>query len=768
MMKKYFYVFLILWGCNLIDDQPKEIEDFIPNDSSITINIHNLGKFKSDIKNNEILNKLSGLPSKYNTKKQFELINNFKDESELLICLSKINNEEVFTIITKDSLKKHDVFHKSLDKINIYSNSLTNLNQIQSSINEEFKKYKKTFDKNSSFSIILNKNLSKYFINSTFNVNYETYENSIGFGVNVFNDKILLNGLSFLDDSIKISNNIFKESSSSELKNYEIVPKKSTSIKSYNFKKTNNYLKNTLVEYDKESRFFEILNNNSKEITEIQIGNEEIFIVRLDQIKLFENYLIAKNTISTKHRGFRIYNNSDLKTNPFISFARFNNKEKILLYKDYIVFSNSERALEELINDNLNKNTLKGDSSFDNLFSEISNFSTLNNSYLSGSKYNFFRELNLLDSENDFTENSFQLVQDNEIIHFNAIISKGNISDKNLKISKLFDVEIDEEILMNPHFVKNHITKKLDIVVQDTKNNLYLISNNGKVLWKKKIDQPILGEVSQMDIYKNGRLQLIFNTNNKIYVLDRDGKDVKPFPKTFKDPITQPLALFDYDKNKNYRILITQGSELIMYDMNGKRVSGFKYKKSSNDISSKPKHFRILNKDFIVFKIGNKIKILNRRGRVRIDIKDDITFSNQNIFKYNNKLITASTNQKLAQIDVNGGVKFSDSKNLTLNSDGANLVLLNENSIQLGSKTVSIPFGNYDSPQLIKINKNLLISLFDKQNNKSYLFDKSLVLNTSFPIYSLTPIEIGDMNSNKKIEIIFSDKKKFISCYTIN
>jgi len=571
-----------------------------------------------------------------------------------------------------------------------------------------------------------------------------------------------------LDDSIKISNNIFKESSSSELKNYEIVPKKSTSIKSYNFKKTNNYLKNTLVEYDKESRFFEILNNNSKEITEIQIGNEEIFIVRLDQIKLFENYLIAKNTISTKHRGFRIYNNSDLKTNPFISFARFNNKEKILLYKDYIVFSNSERALEELINDNLNKNTLKGDSSFDNLFSEISNFSTLNNSYLLGSKYNFFRELNLLDSENDFTENSFQLVQDNEIIHFNAIISKGNISDKNLKISKLFDVEIDEEILMNPHFVKNHITKKLDIVVQDTKNNLYLISNKGKVLWKKMIDQPILGEVSQMDIYKNGRLQLIFNTNNKIYVLDRDGKDVKPFPKTFKDPITQPLALFDYDKNKNYRILITQGSELIMYDKNGKRVSGFKYKKSSNDISSKPKHFRILNKDFIVFKIGNKIKILNRRGRVRIDIKDDITFSNQNIFEYNNKLITASTNQKLAQIDVNGGVKFSDSKNLTLNSDGTNLVLLNENSIQLGSKTVSIPFGNYDSPQLIKINKNLLISLFDKQNNKSYLFDKSLVLNTSFPIYSLTPIEIGDMNSNKKIEIIFSDKKKFISCYTIN
>ncbi len=237
-MKKYFYVFLVLLGCNLVDDRPKNIEDFMPKNSSLIIKIHHLGKFKSDIKNNEILNEIISLQPKYNIKKQFKLINNFKDESELLICLSKINNEEVFTIITKDSLKKHDVFHKSLDKINIYSNSLKNLNEIQSSINKEFKKYEKTFDKNSSFSLILNNDFSKYFINSTLNANYE---NSLSFGVNVFNDKVLLNGLSFLDDSIKISNNIFKGSSSSELKNYEIVPKKSTSIKSYNFKKTNNY-----------------------------------------------------------------------------------------------------------------------------------------------------------------------------------------------------------------------------------------------------------------------------------------------------------------------------------------------------------------------------------------------------------------------------------------------------------------------------------------------------------------------------------------------
>ena len=765
-MKKYFYVFLVLWGCNLVDDRPKDIKDYIPENSLIIIKIHNLGKFKSDIKNNEVLNKIGN--SKYNTKKQLELINNLNDETELIISLTKNINEEVFTIITKDSIKEFDVFHKRINNVNIYSNSLKNINKIQINYNKDFNKYAKTFNVNDSFSLILKEEISKDFLNSIFNLNNKIQDNSLSFGVNIFNDKILLNGLSFLDDSLKLSNNIFKGSISSELKNYEITPKNITGLKSYNFKNLNNYLKKASIDEVKENRFSVILNNNSIEITEIKLDNEQVFIFRLDEIKLFKDYLINKNTISIKHRGFEIYNNTDLDINPFISFANFNNKEKILLFKDYLVFSNNEKTLKQFINDNLNKNTLKSNSSFNRLFSSISSFNTLNNNYFSGSNYNFFNELNLLNSKNDFTENSFQLVQDNGIIHFNAVISKETKEDENLKISKLFDVEIDEEIIMYPHFVKNHVTKNLDIVVQDAKNNLYLISKDGKVIWKKKINQPILGKISQIDIYKNGRLQLIFNTKNKIYVLDRNGNNVKQFPKTFNDPITQPLAVFDYDNNKNYRLLVTQGSELLMYDKNGKKVSGFKYKKSSNNITSKPKHFRILNKDFIVFKIGNKMKILNRKGRERINVNDDINFSNQNVFEYNDKLISTTTDQKLVQIDVNGVIDLSSLKNLSLNSDGSNLVVLNENSIKLSSNVASIPFGNYGSPQLSNINKNLLITLYDKQNKKSYLFNKNLILDTSFPVYSLIPMEIGDMNRDKKVELIISNKNKFISCYTIN
>jgi len=770
-MKKYICLFLIFWSCNIIENNTQEIEDYIPAKSSIIIKINNLGKFKSDVTNNEVLLNISQLDLKYNFKSQFSLINNFNDDSQILICLSENNNEEVFTIITKDSARNHKLYHKSVNGINIYSNSLTNVNNITGRINDEYNKYNKVFNKKSSFSVILKGAISKEFVNNSFDSDFENYKNSIGFGVDLFNDKILLNGLSFIDDSIKVSNNFFQGSTRSQLKNYQIAPKNSSSIKSFNFTKSNNYLKNKSLNIQNENDYTKILNENSSEISRLIINDDEVFIIRSNDVKLFDNYLYGNKNIKSTYRGFNIYNNTNLKINPFNSLVKFKNKKKILIFKNQIVFADNEDILKNIVNENLKGNTLENNENFNNSLSEISSYSTLNNNYFSASNYNFFKELKILNTSNDFSESSFQLVQDDGIIHFNAVISKPRSTIDNLSLTKLFDVKIEEEILMNPHFVKNHITKKLDIVVQDIKNNLYLISNEGKVVWKKNIGQPILGKISQIDLYKNGRLQLLFNTKNKIYVLDSKGGQVSPFPKNFKDPITLPISVFDYDKNKNYRILVTQETELLMYDKKGKKVNGFKYSKSSDQITSSPKHFRILNKDFIVFKTSSKLRILNRRGKERIKVKDEINFSEQGVFKLNNKLTTSTNDQKLVQIDVNGdfsSTKLNNSKNLKLNIYKNNTVILDENKLKLNSKSIDMPFSNYTISSIEKINNNLLISLFDTQNNKCYLFDNNLKLLSSFPIYSLIPAVVGDMNSDKKIEVVISNQNKTISTFTVN
>ena len=122
----------------------------------------------------------------------------------------------------------------------------------------------------------------------------------------------------------------------------------------------------------------------------------------------------------------------------------------------------------------------------------------------------------------------------------------------------MLSVNLEAELLTEPVLVKNHLNNQMDIAVQDINNTLYLISNKGTIFWKKKLKGPVLGKIKQVDLFKNGKFQLAFATPYSIEILDRNGNTVKPFPLKFKDEITQPLSLFDYDNNRKYRFLVTQ------------------------------------------------------------------------------------------------------------------------------------------------------------------------------------------------------------------
>ena len=59
----------------------------------------------------------------------------------------------------------------------------------------------------------------------------------------------------------------------------------------------------------------------------------------------------------------------------------------------------------------------------------------------------------------------------------------------------------------------------------------------------------IIGEITQIDLYKNGRLQYAFNTEKSFMILDKNGKEVKKIDHK-KNAKVLGLSVFDYDKNK--------------------------------------------------------------------------------------------------------------------------------------------------------------------------------------------------------------------------
>ena len=358
----------------------------------------------------------------------------------------------------------------------------------------------------------------------------------------------------------------------------------------------------------------------------------------------------------------------------------------------------------------------------------------------------------------------FQLKNSDKISSINGIISDFKDDLKNSKDNFEYETKFKNNITTGPIIVKNHINKKSELIVQDENNILYLINSSGQIEWSKKIEGQVLNDIHQIDSYKNGRLQYLFATKNKLYLIDRKARNVGKFPLKFNDIITQPISVFDYDKNKNYRILITQNNELFMFDSKGNRVRGFNYVKNDKILNS-PKHFRISNKDLIVFKTKNDLKIINRRGRPRIKAKTKLDFSSQKVFQYGNAIITQTNKNEIIEIDLKGNVKIIDtySSDMNLYSIENFMVVKNGNSLFSDKNKSELKFGKYNNLKIYNSKEFTLISVFDYQNKEGYLFDQNLKLIEGFPFKSESSIDYR-LNKNY-FEFALKTKNKSIKFY---
>ena len=484
--------------------------------------------------------------------------------------------------------------------------------------------------------------------------------------------------------------------------------------------------------------------------------NNDLFVQKFKKINQTNtNFSIALDSLKTKEFFKRVFKNevniSD--GNLILNIDASNN----LIYingvvDNYSLNSNSNYkkiAVEEIIE---NEEKLYFD--FKNDLLTDYDIITTNQE----NKFDFF-QLDSTDAVLDLYK-IFQLKEGNNLASINGIISNYKDDSKNSEIELKFETSISNEIILGPLIVKNHTNNKNEVFIQDSENIIYLINDNGQIEWTKKINDRVIDEVNQIDSYKNGRLQYVFATQNSLHMIDRKGRDVGKFPLKFNDQITKPVSVFDYDNNKNYRLLITQNDELFMFDSKGNRVRGFDYNKKSK-IITKPEHFRISNKDIIVFKTSDDLKILNRRGKVRIKINEDHNYSKDEIFQYQNSLLTTTVNNKIVKIDMKGNSKELSSMSFDGKyvSDKKTIYTLQKNILSNSKKNIEIQFGKYENFSAISDKKNTLLNIYDSQNNKLYLFDDEINTIKGFPI--LADANASFILENNKIEFsVISDSKR--------
>ncbi|HRH70352.1 MAG TPA: hypothetical protein PLB89_12670 [Flavobacteriales bacterium] len=180
----------------------------------------------------------------------------------------------------------------------------------------------------------------------------------------------------------------------------------------------------------------------------------------------------------------------------------------------------------------------------------------------------------------------------------------------------LWSTPLATTVTRKPDIVRNHTNNTLEVLVQDADHKIHLLGSTGKALWVHPLDGPILGAVHQVDRFQNGKLQLLFNTAGRIYLIDRNGKDVGGFPVSLKEKATAPLAVFDYDDQRDYRVLLpVADGKILNYGLDGAMTKGWDPPRLTAPSSNAVEHLRIQNKDHLLFVDGNgKLLVFDRRG----------------------------------------------------------------------------------------------------------------------------------------------------------
>lgn len=197
--------------------------------------------------------------------------------------------------------------------------------------------------------------------------------------------------------------------------------------------------------------------------------------------------------------------------------------------------------------------------------------------------------------------------------------ASSNGATKAVADKALWSITLRAPIARDPYLVLDHTTGTRYVLAQDTDNGLTAVSSTGKVMWARELDGPILGEVHQVDRFKNGKLQLLFNTAQRVYMIDRNGKDVDGWPVLVKEKCSGPLAVFDYEGTKDYRVLVaTEEAGIIDLMPDGKPVNGWAAPRMPAVSNGPVRHLRVKNNDFLLLTDADgNVYLLDRKGAPR-------------------------------------------------------------------------------------------------------------------------------------------------------
>lgn len=463
-------------------------------------------------------------------------------------------------------------------------------------------------------------------------------------------------------------------------------------------------------------------------------------------------------------------------------------------YRNYIIFSNDLQALKNLISAIQNEDTWGKSISTNNFLARANNAANVSLFVNIPRAWSSIQNLIKPDWNEHLTSNAalyksmdmaaFQYSYIDGRYYTNYTFTQPVKRVQNIpKTSAENGVRFVSKLITKPFLLKTHAHKKFDILVQDSTNAVYYMDPAQNTLWSEIIDGPIIGNIFPIDYYKNGKLQYVFATENKVYMLDRTGASIPGYPKDLPgDSKINHLNLIDYDLSRSYRMAITDiEGQVYLTDKDLKALEGWNPKTLKRSALLPLNHARLGRSDVMIsLQENGVINVMNRRSQMikgfPFDTRQTLDphyFIRKSNALGNSSITVISTGGELTELNLEGDVikrdqlikTSADAKfRLIPDTGGDSFIVVRKegNTYDVLDDTGNLLFKKdylSEGPILIQYyqfgaGKDLVI-FTDKANKTLYIYDKSGNLITGNPL-----------NSENEISLIYSSAKREFQVFT--
>ncbi len=734
----------------------------------------------------------------YNQNKDWISVFNIKQLGDESIVLNEIsgllNAHKTETNLYEFKTDSGSNFSYTIKSgIFILSNSKTLIGEAVNNIspklinNKNFKAYKTNLNGNNSFSIYINhKTVEKHKTKKDINLNVLS-NNGISFGkIDIEPNQLKINGI-FNADSTDLFSCLYNQQAQ-QLNFTEDLPLTTIEFACFGFTKleeltTKNNATvfwkniNDTALYNLKNSFYENINNKLINFKLKSLEENFCLVPVTDTLKTFEQLSFMCDSAKKIING-QIYILKKLKNKLQLFYPFFNSQTNYVMYRNSnLYFSKTKQGLIHIQEALINSSTLNANKSFVNYKNQHLSES-YNYCYYSAIEANKEAILIFFPINTNYCKNlkhfSYSLSNASSNFKFrcNLLYETEQVNNEG---NSLWTVQLDTSCNKQPYSFINHVTKENELAVQDELNNLYLINAKGNKLWQKKINETIQSKIFMVDIFKNNKFQMLFNTKNYLHLIDRNGNYVQGYPVKLPSEASSPLSLLDYDIDKNYRLFIAcKNKNIYNYSIYGIKQQGFKPIVTDNEVNLPLQYVKVGLSDYLV-SIDNmgKIYTYSRKGEERIGLKNK-TIQSCSAFYLDASNTVNST--FLVYIDDKNNllnkISFSDKKeikklNTQITDASITFNLIDDNRTMDVLITTVNQILAYDFTGNLIFEKNndnqLTQSIYYSDENNSVAISFSSSLKQLFVTdINLIKTKIIKANSIPLISNLFNDNKKYI------